>query len=207
MSQRTIQQSVTEFLDADAGELEAPNIQQIKRTTAVDLSLTVCLGVNVYHRHLCDGVCGCPNYSGTVEVGTIEDAIEEGIRPCGSCNPPDYRPAAGENTIPLPDSKPTQLGDVNQFIVARGNIKKRGHIAARGGDQPVPLCVRVRTYNGPGEWVIKSHTEYPNPDEWFSLCSKCQDAYDIVASDEPSRTATPDRAGRHRATEGDNGRR
>jgi hypothetical protein len=191
MSQRTIQQSVTEFLDTDDDELAAPNIKQTKRTTEVDLSEKVCLGADVYHRYLHGGVCGCPNYSGTVEVGIIEDAIEAELRPCGSCCPSDYRPTADGDTIPLPDDKPIRLDAVDPFIVARGNIKKRGHIAARGGDHPVPLCVRVRTYNGPGEWVVKSQTEYPSPDEWFSLCSKCQDAYDIVMSD-----------GRHRTTEG-----
>jgi hypothetical protein len=182
MSQRTIQQSVTEFLDAGADEYEAPKIKRLKRTTAVDLSTRVHLGVNVYHRYLCEEVCGCPEHSGTTEAGTIEDAIEAQLRPCGSCNPPDYREHV-DNEIPIPDSKPTQLSDVNPFIVARGNLKKRGHIAARGGDLPVPLCARVRTYGSSGDWTIKSQEAYPDPDQWFSLCSKCQDAYDIVAGD------------------------
>jgi hypothetical protein len=181
MSQRTIQQSVTEFLDADADEFEEPDVQQTKRTTAVDVSICVHLGVDVYHRYLSDEVCGCPNHSGATEVGTIEDAIEAELRPCGSCNPPDYREK--DNTIPIPPTKPTQLSDLDTFIVARGNLKKRGHIASRGGDHPVPLCARIRTYGSSGDWTIKSQEAYPSPDQWFSLCSKCQDAYDIVAED------------------------
>jgi hypothetical protein len=183
MSQRTIQQSVTDYLDANAGEFEEPDVQQTKRTTAVDVSTRVHLGVDVYHRYLSDEICGCPNHSGATEVGTIEDAIEAELRPCGSCQPPDYHETQPDDAIPLPAAKPTHVDDLDPFIVARGNIKKRGHIAARGGDHPVPLCARVRTYGGPGTWTITSHAAYPNPDQWFSLCSKCQDAYDIVAGD------------------------
>lgn len=96
MSQRTSQGSVTEFLECNAEDLQPPKVEQYKRTTVGDLSTDVFLGWRTYHRYRPSGIPGCPNADWDLEEGTIEDAIEQLLRPCKACCPPDYRP--GDDT-------------------------------------------------------------------------------------------------------------
>jgi hypothetical protein len=86
----SVQQSITDYCDSD-NNYEAPNVARLKDQTPADLSIVVHLGAEVYHKCRSGGVPGCPNQHWQIETGTIEEAIEEELRPCGSCQPIDYR--------------------------------------------------------------------------------------------------------------------
>jgi hypothetical protein len=194
LSQRATHHSDPEDLDRDG---DTRDVAQIKRTTAVDTTRRIYLGVEKYH-----AVPGCSR--GEWEAATIADAIEQNTPPCQRCGPPDYRDGTtvaseeettgqntqarvedranqhtntDESTLPLPDTKPTKPSDIDPFVRARGSIRRTVHIPA-SSDPTEPLCVVIGTYNGTGEWTIKSHEAHPNLDERFDLCQLCLAAYD-----------------------------
>lgn len=201
--QRAITHSDTEDLDRDGC---TPDVTTIKRTTAVDTTRRVYIGDEKYH-----AVLGC--VQGEYEEATIATAIEQDLPPCKRCQPPDYREgttaasneatteeekqgrdeddahqhgSADEITLPLPESKPTCVDDLDPFVCSQGDIRRTAHIPANGGDHPEPLCVVVGTYNSPSSWTIKSQAAYPEPSAWFDLCGPCRVAYDrIEGGEEP----------------------
>lgn len=182
MSQRTIQASVTQYLDTNVGEFDSPDVARIKQRTPVDVTTKVYIGNGVYHRYQQGGISGCPQWG--KEPATIADAIERDIDPCQNCNPPDYRRTPDETpeiTLALPDEKPSTVNDLHPIVVAGSSESTSAHIAARGGDQPAPLCVVMGTYNIHSNWKLKSSAIYPNPNEWFDgVCSRCLLAYENV---------------------------
>ena len=178
----------------------AADVTTIKQTTAIDTTQRVYLGDEKYHATL-----GC--LRGVGEPATIATAIEQDLRPCGRCQPPDYRShgktstadegtathsdhgrnhsqrwhvRANDITIPLPDIRPSRVKDLDPIIHAKSECRSRAHIAARGGEQPKPLCVVVGTYGNTGTWLLTSQVAYPEPDEWFEICTRCLVAYDRV---------------------------
>ncbi len=183
--QRATQTSVSEFLSANAEELQSPKVEQYKRHTAADLQRSVFLGPNSYHRSR-SGIPGCPNSNWELEEGTVEDAIEDELDPCNGCHPVDYRvvedhPASDEETaIPLPEQRPASAADLEWIIHTRGNTRRTAHLAATGGDEPEPLCVCTGVYCGGDNWACKSESVYPNADDWFELCGHCLEEYDRV---------------------------
>jgi hypothetical protein len=181
MAQRTIQGSVTDYLDGDASQYDSADVARIKRTTTVDITTKIFVGTEVYHRFQRGGVSGCPNWGDEQQPGTIADAIEQGIDPCENCNPPDYH-VTTDITLPLPDEKPTEVADIDPIVYTTGNVKRTAHIAAQDGDNPTPLCGAVGTYTGRGKWDCRPQAVYPNPSEWFArgLCSECLAAYDEI---------------------------
>jgi hypothetical protein len=184
MSQRTIQSSVTQYLDGDADDFDSPDVARIKQRTPVDITTKIYIGNGVYHGYQQGGISGCPHSRWRQEPATIADAIERDIEPCHNCDPPDYRRTPDETseiTLALPDEKPTTVADLDPIVIAGGNESTNAHIAARGGDQPAPLCTVEGTYNARSKWKLKSASIYPNPNEWFDgVCSQCLLAYENV---------------------------
>lgn len=200
ITQRANRHSETEHLDDDDPKCHEREGKRIKQTTPVDLTRRVYLGTKRYHV-----TPGC--FRGNGEGGTIADAIEQGLSPCRRCNPPDYRctadetPARDETTeqetqtddedspnqhastddipLALPETKPTDVEDLDPFVIAHGDVRRTAHIAARS--EPIePLCVAIGTYHGVGHWVMKSQAVYPNPAERFDLCTRCLAAYEQI---------------------------
>jgi hypothetical protein len=92
----SIQQALTDYCDGE--DYEAPNVARLKNQTTADLSVVVYLGAEVYHKCRVGDISGCPNQHWKIERGTVEEAIEEELRPCGSCQPIDYRIGTDEET-------------------------------------------------------------------------------------------------------------
>jgi hypothetical protein len=205
MSQRSKHHSEAQNLEGDDGP-DTRDVERIKQATAVDLTQRVYIGWKRYHV-----TPGCPN--GAWTEATVETAIEQNISPCDRCDPPDYRRADDGETIansnettehetharnensadqqanrdrithPFPDTKPTKASDLDQIILARGNIRRKAHIPA-SSDPTEPLCIVTNLYNGSGNWTIKSQKTHPNVNERFEVCDLCLRAYDQINGEE-----------------------
>jgi len=102
-----------ETVESNGYELLPSELQAVI-DEAVDLFSTVWLGAECYHTHRGALGPGCPEFIGTdaLERGTLVEAADRGLRPCGNCSPNDYRRVETDGgRTPRPGPKRAELGE------------------------------------------------------------------------------------------------